>query len=106
MIKGGISPTEKLVLSTPYINTFPFLLLPHLFLLSLFFVLSFYLEEIITGHAWLARDTGRDHDSMSSSQGLGQRVFSNMSCYFRGSVDVGEIGGDSGRIDDIVQGQV
>ena len=32
-----------------------------------------HLEQIVTGHAWLAGDAGRDDDHVTAPQGIGQR---------------------------------
>lgn len=65
-----------------------------------------YLEEIISGHSRLTGNTSRDYDSVGALEGFCQGILANMPCYFRGSVDVRQICGHSGSIDDIVQSQV
>jgi len=64
-----------------------------------------YLEQIIASHAWLARDTSRNDNGVSTLEGLVHRV-TTMASDLGLCVDMRKIGGDTGGVDDIKEGEV
>ena len=67
---------------------------------------NIYLEEVIAGHAWLARHSSWDHHRMSAFEGFSQRILASVSRHFGGGVDVREICCDASGMDNIVKCQV
>jgi len=65
------------------------------------------LEQVVTRHAGLARDAGGDDDDVGAGEGVLQAVvFGEETVDLGDGGDVGEISGDAGRVDDIVEGEV
>lgn len=53
-------------------------------------------EEVVTGHAWLARDTGGDQDDFGALEGGGEAGGGRVVALDGGlGVDVGDVGGDT-----------
>lgn len=64
-------------------------------------------EQVIAGHARLARHTGGNDNDVRTLQRLFQAtVGGQVALDNRGGVDVGDVRCDAGRIDDIVQCQL
>lgn len=64
-----------------------------------------YLEEVITSHARFTRHTSRDDNSMCALEGFVHGLLA-VACNSRTGVDVREICGDSGGVDDVVKSEV
>ena len=64
------------------------------------------LEQVVAGHAGLARDTRGDDDDVTPFQRLVELVGSRVPGDDGLGVDVGEVGGDSRGAGDVVEGQL
>lgn len=65
------------------------------------------LEQIVTGHAGLARNARRDDDDIGAGESVLQAVILGQEASELGHRgDVGEIGRDAGGVDDIVESEL
>jgi hypothetical protein len=68
---------------------------------------SVCVEQVVTGHAGLARNTSRDEDNLSTSQALLERSITLVVASDGAlSVDVADIGGDTWGAPDIVESEL
>lgn len=64
-------------------------------------------EQVVTGHARLAGNTGGDEDDLSALDGGGKTGGRGVEALDGGlRVDVGKVGGDTGSAADVVEGEV
>ena len=62
-----------------------------------------HVEQIVTGHAWLARHTGRDDHHVGTDERVVQLISANERAHLALGLDVAEIGTDALRVLHIVQ---
>lgn len=60
-------------------------------------------EEVVAGHARLARHSSRDDDEVAPLEGLLDTVLADKRAHFDASVDVGEVRAHTGGVDDVVE---
>jgi hypothetical protein len=64
-------------------------------------------EEVVTSHAGLTGDTGRDEDDLGALEGVGEAGGARLVALDLGlGVDVGDVGGNTGSSADVVEGEL